>query len=606
MALRPGTAIVVPTKPAGQAPTTAVAPAPTPTSDAAPETAPATTSNVRPTTAAPAQHTEPKDPLAHADDPATRSSQSAAPAQHTEPNDPPGHAEDPATKASQGAAGNANNQWPLPPVNTQAPTTTNALSVLLLAMSSKAQADAAAHTSHGSGNSDNGQQHAGSLPSDSSGDHSGSKDPGGAEQGGGSGESHAQPADDPPGSKSQGGTGHEGANQDGNSQSGHGNSNGETHPKDSSHSDDLSDGIDPGTPANGDQATVTWKHDGQTFTAVSSNGAVIVQGKGAKSTLAAGATATFEGQVLDVPSAVDAIIVDGAAASFTFPAGSGNDQGDNDPPTATFTESGRVFTAAVQGSSILLEAGGSTTMMAYGARGTFAGRLVSMPSYPGIDAININGKSFTLQAGSDDEKEASAQTQLAAVLTEDGKTFTAILQGASSVVLEAASTTLTIPPGAVATLDGEVFSVPTAGSIVVHDGTTITLTPTALSTQPSNAATVTNHAGQSLSAFDFGSSVIVISGSSTITLADGAQTTIGKNTLSAASTGGAIVVNGTSTLAASTRTNIADPSTSDGSGAETTGVTGLGSEGAASSDRSPVWTSMVLLLGSWSFVMWLR
>lgn len=258
----------------------------------------------------------------------------------------------------------------------------------------------------------------------------------------------------------------------------------------------------------------------------------------------------------------------------------------------------------------MLNSGGSTTTMAYGAQGTFAGQSVSMPSSSGIDVININGKPFTLQGSSDgfDGNKASLQTQLATAITQDGKTFTAILQSASAVVLEAASTTLTISPGAVITLDGETFSVPTAGSILVHDGTTITLKPTTISTDTPNPTTLPSHAGQHLSAFDLGTSIIVIADGTTITLADGAQTTLGKDTISAASTGGAVVVNGTSTLiASSTRTNDADPSASGDDGVEATADTGSGpeSEGSASGGQSRVGMSVLLLLGSWVGVVWL-
>jgi hypothetical protein len=236
-----------------------------------------------------------------------------------------------------------------------------------------------------------------------------------------------------------------------------------------------------------------------------------------------------------------------------------------------------------------------------------------MPPSPDIDVLNINGKSFTLQDSSDarDGKKTSLQTQLAAVVTQDGKTFTAILQSASAVILQATSKTLTLPPGAVVTLDGEIFSVPsTAGSILIHDGTTFTLTrATVPSIKPSNTAATTTHAGQHLSALDLRSSIIVIlDGSTTITLADGAQTTIGKDTISAASTGGAVVVNGTSTLiASSTPTNDADPPASGDGGVGTTADTGAGAglEGSASGGPSRVGISIWVLLGSWIVVVWL-
>jgi hypothetical protein len=551
------------------------------------------------------QNTGSKSPPVHEEVPATKTS----PVQHSEPKDLPAHPVDPATKTSQVTANNANNQWSLPPVTMEVPTTTNALSVLLSAMSSKAQADAAAHTVDDLGDSSNGQQHAGTQPSRSSGNQSGSKDPGDAKQGVGSHESNAHPNDPsesngPGGSENEGGSHNDGQLQ----QSEHDSSSGETHTGDSVHSDGPSDAINPGTPANAGQATVTWNHYGQAFTAMSSNGAVIVQGNGATSTLAAGATGTFAGQVIEIPSAVDAVVHNGAAMSFASQAGPGNDQGNNDAPTATFTESGQVYTVAVEGSSIVLKAGGSTTKMAYGAQGTFAGQAVSMPSPLGIDVININGKSFTLQDNGNkgDGKASAPKTQLAAEITQEGKTFTAILQSASAVVLEAASTTLTMLPGAAVTLNGEIFNMPEiAGSILVHDGTTITLKPTTVSVDASDLTARTTHTGQHLSAFDFGSSIIVVVDGSTITLADDAQTTIGKNTISAASTGGAVVVNGTSTVVANTRTNIADHSASGDGGAEVTAATELASEGAAPGDRSLGWISIVVFLGSCIAVVWL-
>lgn len=452
-------------------------------------------------------------------------------------------------------------------------------------MSSKAQADAAAHTSDGTGKSNNGQQHAGIQSSDSSSDQAGSKDPGGAGQEGGSHEIHSQP-DHASGSNDSLEAGNQDESHNGDSQqSGHDNANAGTHPGDSAHSDDPSDAIDPELPTKGDQATITWNHESQAFTAISSNGAVVVQGNGVKSTLAVGSTATFEGQVIEVPSAGNAFVINGATTSFTSPAGPGNKQGNDDAPTATFTESGQRLTVAAQGSSLVLEAVGSTTTMAYGSQGTFAGQSVSMPSSPDDNVLNINGKLFPLQQDNGDTtngKGAALRTEPAAVITQDGKTFTAILQSASAVVLQAASTTLTMPPGAVVTLDGEIFSVPIGGSsILIHDGTTFTLTPTALSSEPSYTAAVT---GQSLAAFDVGSSIVVIASGSTITLADGARTTIGAETISAASTGGAVVIaNGgkTSTLMASSDTRTATAADSSSASVDVDG------EASAETSRGP-------------------
>lgn len=361
---------------------------------------------------------------------------------------------------------------------------------------------------------------------------------------------------------------------------------------------------------NNDPPTATFTASGQVFTVAAQGSSFVLEAAGSTTTMAYGAQGTFAGQLVSMPSSPGTSLIEVNGKPFTFPAGSKNDQSNNDPPTATFTDSGQIFTAAVQGSSFVLKAGGSTTTMAYGAQGTFAGQLVSIPSSPssGPNVVNVNGKPHTLQGATDevDGKEASPQTQLAAVITQDGKTFTAFQQGASTLILEAASTTLTIPPGAAVTLDGEVFSVPTTGSILVHDGTTIPLTPTTPNSQ-------------SLLAFDVGSSILIISGSSTITLPDGAQTILDSTTLSAASTGGAVIVvedGKTSTLFASSSsrtTNTADSSPANGdSGAQTT-TTSAGDEtgppdsegaAAASGDRSLGWKAILLVVvGSCVFVM---
>jgi hypothetical protein len=611
VALRPNTAIVKPTVPVVVDLTTTAAPAPTRTSDAAPKTTAVTTSVARSTTAAPVQDTEPDDPPAFAGDPATKPSQDAAPAQNTEPNEPPASAGDPTTIASQDAAGNAHNQWPLPPAKTEVPTTTDALSMLLSAMTSKAEAQASAmadtsgskdpgetgqqegshegnsqqsgHDSSGSGDSahlndhgdpDDGQQHEGSQSSASSNDLSGSE--------------------------ISGGTGREGGSQQVEPQSsGHGSSDGGTSSGDDSLNDPSnpngpdgpSDSSNPGVSAEDGQAAVIWTHDGKAFTAVSSNGAIVVKGNDVESTLAAGATGTFASQKIEVPAATNAVVVNGAVASFEPKAGAKGTPGYNDPPAATFDEAGDTFTVVAQGESFQLRAGSSTITMAYGAEATFLGQLVSMPASLGINVIEVNGRPFTLRSGGGEgsNRAAASQTQLAAVVTQDGKTYTAILQGASTVVLEAASTTLSVSRGAAVTLEDNVFIIPTSGSVLVHDGTTVSLTPTTLPAKPSDLVAVLTYDGQTLSAADLGSSIVVVAEGSTITLADGAQTTIGQETTSAASTGGAVVVNRTSTLTLSTHTNAADsPSSRDG-GAKTTAERITGVESAASRNGLLAW-----------------
>lgn len=646
----------MPTNPAVHDPTATAVPASSLTSDAAPETAPATAvPSPRPT--------------------------SAPPVQHTDANDPHASAGDPSKKTSQAAAGDPHNIWRLPPPSVDVPTTTDALSVLQSALYSRIQESAAAHDGVGSGGSGDSEQDAGTQGSAASGDRTGPDGSGGTEQHTGAQASAA--SGDQTGSNGLGNAEQQAGSHDGNSQqSGHdgsddvsrqeyqGRPKGPTDP--SSHVADA--------PGNADQAAAVWAHDGQTFTAVSNDGSFFIQGGGVNTTLAAGTVETFAGQEIIVPSAANVAVVDGAVATLKPINKVADSEGPNAHPAAVFTEPGHTFTAAVEGKSLVLEGAGTITTMAYGAEGTIAEQSVSIPSSPERSVINVNGQAVTLQSGgaSDDSEVAALQT--AAVLTQGGETFTAMMQGESTVVLEAASTTLSMSAGSALTLGDDVFSVPTAGGVLVHDGTTVTFEfnalstqpseamalltydgqtftakmqgdstivleaarttvsilagwavtlgddvfsiptsggvlfhdgttvtfePTAISTEPAETVALLTHDGQTLSAADIGSSVIIIAGGSTITLTDGAQTRLGDETISAASTGGAVIVNGTPTLVMSASTNAADFSVSSGSEGEGTAAATTETQSAASSSQFPAWISVLVAVGSCVLVKWI-
>ena len=301
-------------------------------------------------------------------------------------------------------------------------------------------------------------------------------------------------------------------------------------------------------------------------------------------------------------------MINGAVASFEPVAAAEDNSGHNAPSSAIITEAGDTITVMVQGNSLLVEAAGSTITMAYGAESTFAGKSISMPLSSGAKVVEVNGKPLTLQgaSGEGSNEAAASQTQFAAVITQDGKTYTAGLQGGSTLVLKAAGTTLTVPRGAAVTLGDDIFSMPTVGSTLVHDGITATLTPTVLPANPSDTVAVLSHDGQSLSAIHIGDSIVVAASGSTITLADGTQTTVGYDTISAALTGGAaVVVNGTSTLVMSTQTDATKSSVSSNGEAEATAEAEPGKESAAWSDSSLAWMSLLLAVGGCIFVGWL-
>lgn len=116
-----------------------------------------------------------------------------------------------------------------------------------------------------------------------------------------------------------------------------------------------------------------------------------------------------------------------------------------------------------------------------------------------------------------------------------------------------------------ATLAGTVFSVPAAGNFLVHDGTSITL-DRADPTDPAESSAALKEDDHRISAFDAGSSVILVVGDKTVTLADGAHTTLDDQIISAGTTGGVVVVDGTTTRTLSVHSTTALSSESRSSG----------------------------------------
>lgn len=538
MALRQTDSIVVPTQPGVHTTTSPAAPASTPTSDSAPQTAADPVSSPRPTSA------------------------SKLPDQDPIEDQPPKTPVDPPAKPSEHAEGNSNNVWPLPVTDLgdddDDPVTTNALSVLQSAQASAAAAQAASqiaaeivasHDSGASGHGDSGQQgensHAGSGSPES---NISGEDPNVL----GQQEENTQAANGwPEGTPSALDPNNPHAQDD------PGRSGG-------SHSDDASpDGThtaegskNPGGHASDPssdpkQAAAVWTHDGESFTAVVAGGSAVIHGAGTSTTIAAGTRQTFQGQAFSVPLGDNAIKVDGKTLELQPVNGITNDNDPTERGSMVFNAADKTFTAEPLGSSMILQADGSATTMAPGAARVFAGQTISVPR-SGSNIVNVDGDSITMQALMGD---GTTRLPASAVWTHGGQTFTAEMQGDSTDLLVGPSTTVHVAAGSSVTLGNEVISVLPKGGVLVHDGTTVTLSRAAATTGPAGAITTLEHDGETISAFNSGSSVVLIIGDRTITLADGAQTTLGDEVFSAAATGGAVVVNGTTTLSLPTTTS---------------------------------------------------
>ena len=354
-------------------------------------------------------------------------------------------------------------------------------------------------------------------------------------------------------------------------------------------------------PSKPQQAAAVWTHEGEAITAVLTGGSAIIHGGGAVTTLAPDAVATFNGQAFSMPPDGNAIKVDGSLLSFDRPSADIINEQAVNQATAVFTESGQTLTAAVHNGSLVLQAAGSATTIAHGVEAVFVGQTVAWPA-SGSNVINVNGAAVTMQAlaGSDGDVEFPGS----AVWTQGGETFTARIEDGSVLLLQAPGTTLRMNAGSVTTIGGTVYSVPSAGGVLVQDGTSITLVrsgPTPSAADP----TVSTEGGSLISAFDAGNSVVVVVGGSTLTLASGSETTFGGQVISAVSTGGAVVVDGTSTISidAAGSSTPQSESASGGGSAESSIPTTDSSSGAGGSTL-PVLTNAVCILFVCGMTLW--
>jgi hypothetical protein len=548
VALTPTDAIVVPTKSESRTSTSSAAPASSPFSNPAPRTTHAQSPDPKPTASA---------------EPAMQDGPAGSPV-GTDDKDPQ---ETPKTTRTGGG-----NAWPLPP-------STDALSVLKSAQASAEAAqiaaafiaEAAKHQSKGPGQS---------------------------------GDAVANPDRDPDGSiqpaqivaslvvdaakhqsEESGQSGDVGAGK---------------------HRTEDTDGLinhatnDPARPA---QKSLVWTQGSEAFTAILVGGSAEIQGAGAVTTIANGDDAAFRGQKIRISPGGDRIEVDGAAVDVDPVDNVANTGAASKQATMAFEAAGQTFTAVPFDNSMVLHAEAATTTVAYGAKVTFADITLSLLSSSAGNEIDVDGQRVEMHALNRDN---DAMIPSSTVWTQGGETFTARMRSGSTIVLEAAGTTTEMTAGSTVTLGDIVYSVPSPGGVLVHDGTSIALNRAA-ATDPAGAASASDHSGTAVTVLDAGSSVVVEIGGRTFTLADGAQTTFSGRTISAESTGGALVIDGTATVGAGTRLNAAhssENSHSDGTEESTAAATtATDAESIGSVSYLPMEAAMVFALSGVLFVI---
>jgi hypothetical protein len=472
----------------------------------------------------------------HAQSPKPRPTGTAEPAAQDGAVDTPAGIEDHDTKPPQETQETTRtrggNVWPLPPSNPDVPDTTNALSIL---ESAQASAEAA--------------QIAASIIADAA-----------KHQSKGSGQS----------------------------------GDGSAH--DNEGSDDPIDSIDPAA-AKPARTSLVWTQASKVFTAVLVDSSARIIGAGAATTVMGGNEAVFEGQNIKISPEGDRIEINGAALGANPIESVANAEEVNNRGTVAFEASGHTFTAVPDDDgSLVLQAAGTTTTIAYGDKAIFAGNTLSLPS-SGRSVINVDGELVTLHPLN---RGNNAVVPSSTVWTQGGETFTARMQSGSVIVLEAAGTTKHVAAGSTVTLGDAVFSVRFPGGVLVHDGTSATLNRAA-ATEHAETTAAANHDSTAVMVQDAASSVVVEMGGGTFTLADGARTTFDGRVISAKSTGGAIVMDGTTTIEVSTRPTSAhmseDSSSTGGTKEESTGTT-TDAQSAGSASRPTVQAAITFALFS--------
>jgi hypothetical protein len=593
VALTPTDAIAVPTKSKSRTITSSAAPASSPFSNPAPKTTHAQSPNTKPAASA---------------EPAVQDGAAGSPVGTNDqaPQETP--------KTTRTSGGNV---WPLPPSDPDSPDTTNALSVLKSAQASAEAAQIAASfiadaAKHQSGNSEQGGN------ADTAAHHT--QDPGGSmqpaqiaasfiaeaakHQSGTSGQSggvvahHDQdpdesmrPAQIAASLVTEAAT-HQSEESGQSADVGAG-----RHRTGDTHGSINHDANDPLKPA---QTSIVWTQDNEVFTAILAGGSAKIQGGGAVTTIASGDDAVFKGQKIGISSEGDRIEINGAAMNIGSIDHVANDGGTTQQTTLAFEASGQPFTAVPLDKSLVLQAAGATTTIAYGAQVTFAGNTLSLPSSSGSNAIDVNGQWVTMHALN---RDTNSITPSSAVWAQGGEIFTARMQSGSTIVLEVAGTTRQMTAGSTITLGDVVYSVPSPGGVLVHDGTSVTLNRAA-ATDATRASAASDHSSTAAIVLDAGSFVVVKMGDRTFTLADGAQTTYDGRIVSADSTGGAVVIDGTVTVGLSTSPSTAHPSGSSSTdGTEESMATTTDVQGAGSAGRSPIRAAPVFALFSFLLVM---
>ncbi|KAK5726372.1 hypothetical protein LTR17_012803 [Elasticomyces elasticus] len=269
--------------------------------------------------------------------------------------------------------------------------------------------------------------------------------------------------------------------------------------------------------------------------------ALIIAAGTSTAILAVGQTTQIGSVAVSAPSSGGAVIGSGSNAATVRPAPSSSE--DNLPaPAFTVVSIGASALTVIQtGSSVVFVGVSSTLTLAQGASGTLAGQTVVADSSAGN--VIVGSSTFTI----DQPAPAPTQPTQAVVTASDGQQVTVSQQG-SSIILAAGTSKATLAQGSTTIFAGQTISADSSVGGVLVGSSSVLLT------QPSYAAPqaiVTASDGQQVTFSQQGSSVVLAAGTSKVTLAQGSTTVFAGQTVSAASSPGAVLVGSSSILLSS-------------------------------------------------------
>ena len=210
------------------------------------------------------------------------------------------------------------------------------------------------------------------------------------------------------------------------------------------------------------QGNVVFQASGRTITAIPQDGSLVLQVEEATTSVAYGENVIFAGNTLSLPSSDNsAINVNGQRVTVQSLGRSSNNLV---PSSTVWIDGSETFTAMMQsGSTILLEAAGTSRHMTAGSIVTLGDAVFSMP-YPGGVLVH-DGTSITLNGAA-----VTDPADDTVALGANSDAITALDSG-ESVIVEMEDKTFTLADGSRTTCNGRVISVDSTGGAIAVDGT---------------------------------------------------------------------------------------------------------------------------------------